>query len=148
MTGWRLGYAAAPEPFMQQLLKVHEHTVTTATTFAQIGAVAAVDGPQQPIQAMVDEFAARREIVVAGLNALPGVSCVAPDGAFYAFPDVSGTGMSGTELAHHLLKAGVALTPGVGFGAQWDSHVRISYATSEERIRTGLERMAAALATA
>jgi aspartate aminotransferase len=141
MTGWRLGYAAAPAPFLAQMLKIHEHTVTSATSFAQVGAVAALDGPQEPIVAMVAEFERRRAIVVDGLNALPGVHCHPPGGAFYAFPDISQTGMTGTELAHQLLRAGVALTPGIGFGAKWDTHVRLSYATSEERIRTGLERM-------
>jgi aspartate aminotransferase len=145
MTGWRLGYAAAPANLMANMLKVHEHTVTSATAFAQIGAVAALEGPQEPIQAMVREFRARRDLVVGLLNALPGVTCAPPAGAFYVFPDISGTGMTGTELAHALLKVGVALTPGVGFGERWDTHVRISYATSEERIRTGLQRMETAL---
>ena len=141
MTGWRLGYAAAPAPFMRQMLKVHEHSVTTATSFAQVGGTVALCGPQEPIRAMVAEFARRREIIVDGLNRLAGVRCQPPDGAFYAFPDVSGTGMSGTELARNLLPAGVALTPGLGFGQAWDTHVRLSFATSEERIRTGLHRM-------
>lgn len=145
MTGWRLGYAAGPASFIRQMLKVQEHTVTTATSFAQAGAVAALAGPQEPIRAMVDEFARRRDIIVQGLNELPGVSCVPPDGAFYVFPHIAGTGVSGTELAHLLLRNGVALTPGCGFGQEWDTHVRLSFATSEERIRTGLERMAAAL---
>jgi len=145
MTGWRLGYAAAPAPFVQQMLKVHEHTVTSATSFAQVGGVAALEGPQEPIRAMVDEFACRRQLIVEGLNALPGVTCLPPSGAFYVFPDISGTELMGTELAHRLLHHGVALTPGCGFGDRWDTHVRLSFATSEERIRTGLERMAAAL---
>jgi len=145
MTGWRLGYVAGPETFIRQLLKVHEHTVTTATSFAQAGAVAALDGTQEPIDAMVREFDRRRGIVVDGLNALPGVRCVPPDGAFYAFPDVSRTGLSGTDLAMRLLDHGVALTPGLGFGDEWDTHVRLSYATSEERIRAGLKRMDQAL---
>lgn len=145
MTGWRLGYAAAPAHLVRQMLKVHEHTVTSATSFAQAGGVAALEGPQDPITAMVDEFARRRKIIVDGLSQLPGVRCAAPDGAFYVFPDVSGTGLTGTELANKLLEHGVALTPGIGFGAQWDTHVRLSFATSEERIRTGLARMALAL---
>ena len=146
MTGWRLGYAAAPARFLSQMLKVHEHTVTSPTSFAQMGAIAALNGPQEPIRDMVGEFARRREIVVDALNAVPGVECRVPDGAFYAFPNVSGTGLTGSELAHRLLRAGVALTPGCGFGQTWDTHVRLSFATSEERIRTGLERMKSALA--
>lgn len=141
MTGWRLGYVAGPAAFIGQLLKVQEHTVTTATSFAQAGAVAALEGPQEPIAEMVEEFARRRSIIVEGLNALPGVRCVLPDGAFYAFPDVRQSGFSGTGLANRLLNHGVALTPGIGFGECWDTHVRLSYATSEERIITGLRRM-------
>jgi aspartate aminotransferase len=145
MTGWRLGYAAAPRAFLDQMLKVHEHSVTAATSFAQAGAVAALTGPQEPIREMVAEFARRREIVVTGLNAIPGVRCLAPGGAFYVFPDVSRTGRTGTDLANLLLEHGVAVTPGVGFGERWDTHVRMSFATSDERIRTGLDRIAMAL---
>jgi aspartate aminotransferase len=145
MTGWRLGYAAAPAALMGNMVKVHEHTVTSASAFSQMGAVAALEGSQEPIRAMVAEFEVRRDLIVAELNTLPGISCDSPSGAFYVFPDVSGTGMSGTELAHRLLQVGVALTPGIAFGESWDTHVRISYATSEERIRTGIERMRSAL---
>lgn len=141
MTGWRLGYAAAPMSLIDAMLKVHEHTVTAATSFAQVGAVEALRGPQEPIRRMVAEFAQRRALIVEGLNGLLGVRCVTPEGAFYVFPDVSGTGMTGTELAKGLLEQGVALTPGAGFGAAWDTHVRLSYATSVERIQTGLDRM-------
>lgn len=146
MTGWRLGYAAAPASFISEMLKVQEHSVTTATSFAQAGGVAALTGPREPITEMVQEFARRREIVVDGLNRLPGVHCLPPDGAFYVFPDVSGTGLTGTELAQRCLQQRVAITPGIGFGDAWDTHVRLSFATTEERIRTGLERMAQALA--
>lgn len=145
MTGWRLGYAAAPASFVAEMLKVHEHSVTTATSFAQAGGISALIGSQEPIQEMVAEFARRRQIIVDGLNAMSGVHCRAPDGAFYVFPRIADTGYSGTLLASTLLKAGVAITPGAGFGSEWDTHVRLSYATSEERIRTGLERMAVAL---
>jgi aspartate aminotransferase len=145
MTGWRLGYAAAPKSFIAQMLKVHEQTVTSAASFSQVGAVAALNGPREPIQEMIQEFGRRREIVVTGLNQIAGIHCSRPDGAFYAFPDISGTGYTGTELASHLLQKGVALTPGSGFGEQWDTHVRISYATSQERILAGLERMRASL---
>ena len=141
MTGWRLGYAAAPASFMAEMLKVQEHSVTTATSFAQVGGVAALTGPQEPIDAMVAEFARRREVIVDGLNGLPGIACLPPDGAFYVFPDISGTGVTGTELADRCLQHGVAITPGIGFGDAWDTHVRLSFATSEERIVTGLERM-------
>ncbi|HZU11848.1 MAG TPA: pyridoxal phosphate-dependent aminotransferase [Chloroflexota bacterium] len=145
MTGWRLGYAAAPLPLVEAMLKVHEHSVTTATTFVQLAGIEALNGSQEPIHAMVEEFTRRRGLIVEGLQALPGVSIVPPQGTFYAFPDVSGTGLTGTELAHHLLQAGVAVTPGAGFGEGWDTHIRLSFATSEERIREGLKRMAGVL---
>jgi aspartate aminotransferase len=141
MTGWRLGYAAAPEGFVTQMLKVHEHTVTSATSFVQMGGVAALSGPEEPLEEMLAEFDRRREIIVPGLNSIPGVRCNWPDGAFYVFPNIEGTGVTGTEYATRLLTAGVAVTPGVGFGEGWDTHIRLSYATSEERIRTGLARM-------
>lgn len=147
MTGWRLGYAAAPAPLIGAMLKVHEHSVTAATTFAQVGAVEAIRGPQQPMQDMVAEFARRREIIVPGLRRLPGITCAMPEGAFYVFPDVTGTGWTGTELAERLLGVGVAVTPGIGFGAAWDTSIRLSFAVSEERIHAGLERMARALQT-
>jgi aspartate aminotransferase len=147
MTGWRLGYAAAPAALIEAMLKVHEHSVTAATTFAQVGAIEAIRGPQGPIQDMVAEFARRREIIVEGLRRLPGITCTMPEGAFYVFPDVTGTGLTGTELAQRLLGAGVAVTPGAGFGANWDSNIRLSFAVSEERIQTGLDRMEAALQT-
>jgi aspartate aminotransferase len=145
MTGWRLGYAAAPRPFVDAMLKVHEHSVTAAASFVQAGGIAALVGPQEPIRMMVDEFARRRQIVVEGLDRLPGVSVSPPDGTFYAFPDISGTGLTGTDLSLRLLERGVAVTPGVGFGNGWDTHIRLSFATSEDRIRTGLERMEAVL---
>lgn len=145
MTGWRLGYAAAPAAFMSEMLKVQEHSVTTATSFAQVGGVAALTGTQAPIEEMVAEFGRRRAIVVDGLNQISGVHCLPPDGAFYVFPDISETGLTGSELAERCLKHGVAITPGVGFGDSWDTHVRLSFATSEERIRTGLDRIASAL---
>lgn len=147
MTGWRLGYAAAPADFIGQMLKVHEHSVTTAATFVQVGGVEAIRGDQKPVQQMVAEFDRRRNIIVTGLNDLPGIRCLAPEGAFYVFPDISGTGLTGTELASLLLRHAVAVTPGIGFGDGWDTHVRLSFAVSEERIRTGLARMAKALSS-
>jgi len=141
MTGWRLGYAAASAPIIAAMLKIQEHSVTAATTFAQVGAVAALDGPQEPVRSMVAEFARRRSVILDGLNRLPGFRASAPEGTFYVFPDIRGTGMSGTELARVLLRGGIAVTPGAGFGLGWDTHIRLSYALSEERIRDGLRRM-------
>lgn len=146
MTGWRLGYAAAPREIVQAMLKVQEQTVTAVTSFAQMGAIEALRGSQEPIREMVSAFARRRSLIVEGLNAIPGIRVHPPEGAFYVFPDISGTGLTGTEFARLLLAHLVAVTPGVGFGAGCDQHVRLSFAVSEERIASGLARMAGALA--
>lgn len=148
MTGWRLGYVAGPTDVMKQMLKVQEHTVSCAGSFVQRGGVAALTGDQTVVAEMVAEYAARRNLIVAGLDALPGIACPAPDGAFYVFPDVRGTGFaSSAEFAAWLLdEAGVAVTPGSAFGPGGEGHVRLSFATARETISAALERMAAALA--
>jgi aspartate aminotransferase len=107
----------------------------------QRAAVAALTGPMDDVRTMVDTFRTRRDTVVAGLNALPGVACRAPQGAFYAFPDVSGTGLSGAQLAERLLvEQGVAVLAGSAFGEHADQHLRISYAAALPRIQAGLQR--------
>ena len=148
MTGWRLGYVTGPTDAMKQMLKVQEHTVSCAGSFVQRGGVAALTGDQRVVAEMVAEYAARRALIVAGLEALPGITCAAPDGTFYVFPDVRGTGFArSAEFAAWLLdEAGVAVTPGSAFGAGGEGHVRLSFATSRETIAAALERMAAALA--
>jgi aspartate aminotransferase len=148
MTGWRLGYVTGPTDVMKQMLKVQEHTVSCAGSFVQRGGVAALTGDQRVVADMVAEYAARRRLIVDGLNALPGIACAAPDGAFYVFPDVRGTGFDrSAEFAAWLLdEAGVAVTPGSAFGPGGEGHVRLSFATSRETISAALERMAAALA--
>jgi aspartate/methionine/tyrosine aminotransferase len=111
--------------------------------------LAALRGPQDCVAEMVAEFRARRDLIVEGLNALPGVSCVLPYGAFYAFPDITGTGRSEAELAEVLLhEAGVALLPGTAFGAAGQGFLRLSYVNSQDNIRRALERMEAVLAVA
>ncbi len=146
MTGWRLGYMAGPANLMGAVLKVHQHSVTCATSFAQKAAVAALTGPQDDLLRMVAEFRARRDLVVQGLNAIPGVKCPPIEGAFYAFPDVSAYG-TGTEVGQRLLQeAGVAVVPGVAFGASFANHVRLSFAASRETLERALEAMRAALA--
>jgi aspartate aminotransferase len=148
MTGWRLGYVTGPTDMMKQMLKVQEHTVSCAGSFVQRGGVAALTGDQSVVAAMTAEYAARRTLIVDGLNALPGITCAAPDGAFYVFPDVRGTGFdSSAEFAAWLLdEAGVAVTPGSAFGAGGEGHVRISFAATREALSEALERMASALA--
>ncbi|HEY3524322.1 MAG TPA: aminotransferase class I/II-fold pyridoxal phosphate-dependent enzyme, partial [Candidatus Limnocylindrales bacterium] len=112
-------------------------------------AVEAIRGPQDAVDAMVDEFEARRNLVVDGLNAIPGIRCARPSGAFYVFPDVSGTGLTGDEMAARLLtEAGVCVLSGTAFGAVGANHVRISYANSRENLREALDRIRAFVAGA
>ena len=142
MTGWRLGYAVVPPSLVETYGQLIINTVSCAPTFAQIGAVAALTGPQDDVDAMVVEFRARRDLIVAGLNEIPGIRCATPVGAFYAFPDVSGTGLSGADLAERLLhEAGVCVLAGTAFGGHGRDHIRISYATSRSNLTEGLVRI-------
>ncbi len=142
MTGWRLGYAIVPDGLREAYGTLLINTVSCAPTFVQAGAVEALRGPQDAVEAMVAEFAARRDLIVDGLNAIPGIRCARPQGAFYVFPDVSGTGLRGDELAARLLhEAGVCVLSGTAFGRFGDDHVRISYANSRDNLRLALERI-------
>ena len=142
MTGWRLGYAIVPSWLNLAFGRLIINTVSGATTFAQVGAVEAIAGPQDEVDRMVAEFKARRDLVVDGLNALPGVACLRPDGAFYVFPQISGTGLTGAELADRLLlEGGVSVLAGTAFGQVGVNHIRLSYATSRENIEEALRRM-------
>ncbi|MCL7411288.1 MAG: pyridoxal phosphate-dependent aminotransferase [Methanosarcinaceae archaeon] len=144
MTGWRLGYVTAIPEILKGLLKIHSHSVSSATTFVQYGGVAALTGPQEPVKEMVAEFKVRRNILIDGLNSL-GIKCKKPEGAFYAFADVSEYG-NGDEVTEKLLAdAHVAVTPGSAFGASGKNFIRISYATSQDRIREALSRIENAL---
>lgn len=154
MTGWRIGYAAGPAPLIQAMDNLQSHSTSNPNSIAQAAALCALTGPQEPLEEMRREFEARREIMVQGLNRIPGMSCRRPPGAFYAFPNVSGLlGRVGggealtdsTALARFLLTAGrVAVVPGAAFGT--DQYLRLSYATSRERIAEGLRRMGEAAA--
>jgi aspartate aminotransferase len=142
MTGWRCGYAAVPTPLVDPLTRLITNSVSCVPGFVQSAGIAALTGPQDCVAAMVEEFRRRRDLVVAGLNALPGISCRSPQGAFYAFPDVSRVPIPSQQLADRLLEdAGVALLAGEGFGAQGEQHLRISYANSSAQIELALERM-------
>jgi aspartate/methionine/tyrosine aminotransferase len=146
MTGWRLGYAIVPESLAFAFGRLIINSVSSATTFAQVGAVEALRGPQDAVDAMVAEFHARRDLVVDGLNSLPGITCLRPKGAFYVFPDVSGTGRTGDELAHLLLnEAGVSVLSGTAFGDVGRNHIRLSYANSRTQISRAIEKMRAVL---
>jgi aspartate aminotransferase len=147
MTGWRCGYAAVPAALVEPLTRFVVNSTSCVPPFVQRAGVAALTGPQDAVAAMLAEFRARRDLVVAGLAALPGVSCRVPHGAFYAFPNVEAVPLGADALARRLLdEAGVALLSGTAFGAAGENHLRLSYATSRERLAEGLARMGAFLA--
>jgi aspartate aminotransferase len=142
MTGWRLGYAIVPQSLIQMYGQLVINTISCAPTFAQIGAVEALRGPQGPIDDMVTEFRARRDLVVDGLNEIPGIRSLRPKGAFYAFPEISGTGLTGAEMANRLLnEADVCVLAGTAFGGIGTNHIRISYANSRENLTKALGRI-------
>jgi aspartate/methionine/tyrosine aminotransferase len=144
MTGWRLGYGIVPADLAPGFGRLLINSVSGATTFAQWGAVEALRGPQDDVGAMVAEFRARRDLVVDGLNAIPGLRCLRPAGAFYAFPEVAGTGLTGAELAERLLaEVGVSVLAGTAFGTVGTNHVRLSYANSRENLAEALRRIRA-----
>ena len=159
MTGWRIGYAAGPRALIRAMTDAQSQVTSNPSSIAQWAAVEALTGAQDEVAKMAGEFDRRRRLVIAGLNALPGIRCVMPRGAFYAFPNVSGLFgrtwrraegptvlASSLDVTAFLLEAArVAVVPGRDFGS--DAHVRLSYATSDALISEGLARMAAALAT-
>ena len=142
MTGWRLGYGVMPEALAAEITKLQVNSNSCASAVAQYAGLAALEGPQDHVERMLAEFRARRDLIVTGLNALPGVECATPKGAFYAFPRIIGTGYSAQALADALLEeAGVACLSGTGFGEHGEGHLRFSYASSRENISRALERM-------
>jgi aspartate aminotransferase len=143
MTGWRLGYAAGPEPLIAEMLKVHQHSSTCASSFVQKAAVAALEGPAEYTHHMTERYRTRRDQLVARLNAIPSVQCEQPQGTFYAFPNIAGTGLSSIEFAERLLEAeAVAVTPGDAFGAAGTGYVRLSFANSDDMLEEGARRIA------
>ena len=141
MTGWRLGWLVAPTPMVRQIVKVQEHTITCATSFAQKAGVAALRGPTAPLKAMVDEFRTRRDIVLRELKKIDRLSTDRPSGAFYVFPRVE-VGIDSATLAERLLQeANVAVTPGSAFGEAGEGHLRLSYAASRETIVESIRRI-------
>jgi aspartate aminotransferase len=142
MTGWRLGFGIFPRELVPHVERLISNSVSCTASFAQQAAIAALEGPNEPVDAMLDEFRRRRAAIVSGLNAVPGVRCLQPDGAFYAFPNITGTGYSSKELADLLLQeAGVACLSGTAFGGYGEGYLRFSYANSLENIQIALERM-------
>ena len=147
MTGWRLGYGVMPVPLAEAVSRLMVNSNSCTTSFTQIAGVAALEGDQRDSLAMVEAFRRRRDLVVTGLNAIPGVSCRTPAGAFYAFPNVTAFGRPAQVIADHLLQdAGVAVLAGTGFGQYGEGYLRLSYAASEARLSQALDRMVASLA--
>jgi len=147
MTGWRLGFGIMPVELAKRVDLLLTHSVGSTAHFTQFAGLEAITGPQDMVKVMVTEYQRRRDAVVDGLNSIPGFVCQKPQGAFYVFPNIIGTGMGSTELANLILeKAGVALLPGNSFGEYGEGYLRISYANSLENLQKGLDKIHAALA--
>ncbi|KAF0229460.1 MAG: class I and II [Beijerinckiaceae bacterium] len=149
MTGWRMGYSVWPEAAYEAARKLAVNSYSCVNAPAQWAGIAALEGPQDAVHAMMREFDRRRKAVVAGLNALPNVTCLTPTGAFYAYPNIKATGWKAKKLAAQLLEeAGVATIGGPDFGVYGEGYIRLSYANSLENIERALARMGAFLAKA
>jgi aspartate aminotransferase len=145
MTGWRIGYALGPREWIKAMTCVQSHSTSNPTSISQQAAIEALTGSQDSVGQMLQAYSERRDWLIPALNDLPGVTCSTPQGAFYAFPSVKGTGLSSEELTTRLLEeAHVAVTPGDAFGAP--GYLRLSYATSLENLKTGVERIRGLLA--
>ncbi len=142
MTGWRIGYLAAPNKELSSAIgRLQDHSTSNPVSFAQKAALEAIKGDQGCVESMVSEFRKRRDFMVQRINEMKGISCIKPEGAFYVFCDISKTGMDSFEFAKRLLsEAKVAVIPGEPFG--WDTHIRLSFATGIEDIKKGLDRIA------
>ncbi|MBW4624963.1 MAG: pyridoxal phosphate-dependent aminotransferase [Brasilonema octagenarum HA4186-MV1] len=139
MTGWRIGYLAGPVDLIKATITIQSHSVSNVCTFAQYGAIAALEGSQDCVGEMLQAFAKRREVMYERLNAIPGLTCPKPDGAFYLFPDISKTGLKSLDFSNRLLeKEQVAVIPGIAFAG--DDNIRLSYATDMATIEKGMDR--------
>jgi aspartate aminotransferase len=144
MTGWRLGFGVFPPALVEPVSRLIINSVSCTSAFSQYAAIAALEGPWDPVTAMVEELGRRRDVIVAGLNAVEGVRCVEPGGAFYVFPNVRDLGMPAGDLAEQLLeRAGVACLPGTAFGVHGEGYLRFSYAASVAHIRRALDAVQA-----
>src|SRR6266568_3464279 len=146
MTGWRLGFGVFPLDLVEPVTRLVINSVSCTSAFSQHAAIAALNGPWEPVQEMIAEFHRRRDVIVDGLNGIPGISCQEPAGAFYVFPSVADVGASSKEIEAHLLsEAGVACLSGTAVGAHGEGYLRFSYANSIQNIRDALEAVEAAL---
>jgi len=140
MTGWRLGFGVFPPALVEPVTRLAINSVSCTSAFSQYAAIAALDGPQDGVAEMVAAFRRRRDVIVVGLNGIPGIRCIEPQGAFYAFPNITGTGLPATELQARLLReAGVAALAGTAFGPWGEGFLRLSYANSVGNIQTALD---------
>ena len=142
MTGWRIGYGVFPQWMVDAVCMLQVNSASHTASFTQRAAIEALRGPQDSVGVMVREFMRRRDVIVAGLNSIPGVRCAKPGGAFYAFPNITDTGIDATELAGRILhEAGVACLAGNSFGSYGEGYLRFSYAAALDRIEVALERI-------
>lgn len=149
MTGWRLGYGIMPEALAGRVELLLTHSVGCTASFTQVAGIAALTGPQEAVAAAVSEYQHRRDVVVAGLNAIPGVRCRMPQGAFYAFPNITALGKTSAWWADYFLEtARVAVLPGTAFGPQGEGYLRLCFANSVENIQVALASMSSAVAQA
>lgn len=147
MTGWRLGYGIMPEPLAERVELLLTHSIGCTASFTQVAGEEAILGPQEQVEAVVAEYQRRRDVLVAGLNRLPGWRCRSPQGAFYVFPNVSAAGKSSAWWADFLLQeAGVAVLPGTAFGKNGEGYLRLCFANSMENIVEAIDRIAGAMA--
>jgi len=146
MTGWRLGYGVMRKDVAQKIAQLMTNSNSCTNAFVQVAGIEALRGPQDEVARMVTEFKKRREIIVSSLNNIKGITCKKPRGAFYVFPNISGTGMNCRQLSDYLLnEAGVAVLPGTAFGKYGEGYLRLSFATSVENINKALERISRAI---
>ncbi len=147
MTGWRLGFAAMPRKLAEYMFTLAINNFSSTATFTQYALIEALTGPQDAITDMVAQFRRRRDVIVKGLNSIEGISCLKPEGAFYVFPNITGTGLKSKDFADIMLeKAGVACLSGTAFGEYGEGYVRFSYANSVENIQEGISRIKKTLA--
>ena len=146
MTGWRAGFGVMNKELAPMIAKLVTNSVSCTNAFVQKGCIEALEGPQDSVDKMREEFLARRDIIVDGLNSIPGFSCIVPNGAFYAFPNITKTGYNSRDLNDHLLyKANVAALSGTAFGEYGEGYLRFSYANSRENIKEAIKRIKSVL---
>jgi aminotransferase len=142
MTGWRIGYIAGPQAAIEAMTRIHGTYLTNVAAFVQKGAEAALTGPVEPLQEMIESYSRRRRLIVDGLNSIPGIECPEPQGAFYVFPNIKALGKNSYDLAVDMIqKVGVLTIPGSVFGKQGEGYLRMSYATAEDKIKEAIERI-------